>query len=168
MVVLGGDPLGNTTLLATMVFSTATAVFSYFAYRFSEERFRLDLFDRRFAIYEATLEFCSRVVQEGTLRAAAPEQREAVEQAIKAAERSFRGTGWHKAQALFGEDIALLFSKLNSSFAWLSTHGNGPGRMPQDEWGREYTKHTDFIWDTVNRLPELFKSYIYFGEYKRD
>jgi hypothetical protein len=167
-LVLWRDPLGNPSLLATMVFSTATAFFSYLAYRFSKERFRLDLFDRRFAVYEATLEFCSRVIQEGTLRAATPEQRGAVEEAIRAAEKSFRGTGWHKAQALFGEDIWDLFSKLNKSFAWLSTYGNGPGQMTQGEWGRLYMEHTGFIWDTVNRLPHLFKGYVYFGDYRRD
>jgi hypothetical protein len=152
-----------------MVFSTATALFSYFAYRFSKEKFRLDLFDRRFAVYEATLEFCSRVMAEGSLRATTPEQRERVEHAIRAAEGSFRGIGWHKTQALFGEDIRPLFSKLNKSYAWLSTFGDGPANsMPQEEWGRKYMEHTEFIWDTVNRLPELFKAYVYFGDYKRE
>lgn len=64
------DPLGNPPFLATTVFSTATAIFAYFAYRFSKEKFRLDLFDKRFAVYEATLEFCSRVASHGSLQIA--------------------------------------------------------------------------------------------------
>jgi hypothetical protein len=168
-LVLWRDPLGNPTLLATMAFSTATAIFSYFAYRFSKEKFRLDLFDRRFAVYEATLEFCSRATAHGSLRALTPEQREAAEQAIRAAEGSFRGIGWHKTKALFGEDIHKLFSKLNKSYAWLSAFGGGPGNsMAHEQWGREYTTHTEFIWDTVNRLPDLFRAYVYFGDYRRD
>ena len=163
------DPLGNPTLLATMVFSTATAVFSYFAYQFSRDRFRLDLFDRRFAIYEATLAYCSRIIAHGDLAAARPEDREAAEQAFRAAEGSFRGSGYHKARALFGEDINELFSKLNKSHAWLSAFGSGPGRsMTHEEWGTKYAEHSEFIWTTANKLPELFKHYMYFGDYKRE
>jgi hypothetical protein len=52
---------GRWEAVFTTLFSAITAWFSYLAYRFSEERFRLDLLDRRWVIYEGVLEFCSRV-----------------------------------------------------------------------------------------------------------
>jgi hypothetical protein len=146
-------------LLGTTIFSTLTAVFAYLAYGFSKEKFRLDLFDKRFAIYEETLKFCSQVMAEGSAK----------EKAIMAAEGSFRGIGYHKAQALFGEDIHELFSRLNKSYAWLSAFAQAPsGSMTPDVWARAHTEQLNFIWDTANKLPELFRSYMYFGDYKRD
>ena len=55
-------------LLPATFFSATTAAFSYLAYKFSKEKFRLDLFDKRWVVYENTLEFCSRVTQQGSLR----------------------------------------------------------------------------------------------------
>jgi hypothetical protein len=90
-VIFRDDPLGNLPFLATTVFSSVSLVFAYFAFQFSKEKFRLDLFDKRFAVYEAAREYCSRVLSHGPPRAATPEEREAVEHVIKAAEASFRG-----------------------------------------------------------------------------
>jgi hypothetical protein len=162
------NPIGDIPFLATTAFSTLTLVFAYLAYRFSKEKFRLDLFDKRFAIYEATLTFCSQVLTHGSLRAARPEQRAAVEAAIRAAEASFRGIGYHKARALFGEDIQELFHRLNKSFAWLTAYAGGPGNMAHEQWANKFSEETMFVLNTVHKLPDLFKSYMYFGDYKRD
>src|SRR5262249_38609200 len=105
---------GSVDNLPTTIFSTGTLVFAYFAYRFSREKFRLDLFEKRFAVYEATLAFCSRAMQ-GPLRAVRPDQRIAVQEALKSAEASFRGIGYHKARALFGKDIQNLLDRINNS-----------------------------------------------------
>lgn len=167
LVVFQDSPFKDKSLLATTVFSTGTLVFAFLAYQFSRERFRLDLFDKRFEIYEATLAFCSEVTAQGSLRAATPEQRPGVERAIRAAEGSFRGIGYHKARALFGEDIRDLFKRLNDSYSWLSVYGEGRGGLAQGQWADQHYTHTMFIWDTVSKLPDLFRGYMYFGDYRR-
>jgi len=154
-------------LLPATFFSAITALFSYWAYKFSKEKFRLDLFDKRWEVYENTLEFCSRVTQQGTLRMRKDNQEEILA-ALKAAENSFRGTGWHKTRALFGEEIHTLFEQLNESYAWLSAYSERPSNSKEsDEWPQKMYDNSMFIWNTVQRLPDVFKPYIYFGDYKR-
>lgn len=58
----------RTESIPSTLFSGTTAFFSFLAYRFSKEKFRLDLFDKRWALYESTMNFCSSVVQQGVLR----------------------------------------------------------------------------------------------------
>jgi hypothetical protein len=69
---------------------------------------------------------------------------------------------------LFGEDIRDLFAKLNKSYAWLSAYGDGPAGMTRQQWAQRNYDHMMFIGDTAGKLPELFRAYMYFGDYKRD
>lgn len=153
-------------LLPATFCTIITLHFSYYAYKFSKERFRLDLFDKRWEVYEKVLEFCSTVTSEGGL-VANERNKEDISNAIKAAHNSFRGVGWHKTQALFGNDIHQHFDKLNESYAWLVSHKNPPrDETKRDKWAEDDYSHTMFIWQTVNKMPELFKPYVHFGNYK--
>ena len=154
--------------IPTTAFSGATALFAYYAYRFSADRFRLDLLDRRWSIYENILEFCSRVIQQGRLRFDDASREETLK-AIRAAEQSFRGTGWHKSKALFGPDVIVLLEKLNESFSWLSAHDEAPdGTAERKEWAEQWGQHAAFISKTVGTLPETFRPYVYFGDYRKN
>jgi hypothetical protein len=44
---------------------------------------------------------------------------------------------------------------MNRSHAWLSTFGQyyPGGGMTQEQWGKKYVEHADFIWDTAKRHP---------------
>ncbi len=154
-------------ILPATFFSVSTALFSHLAYKFAKEKFRLDLFDKRWAVYEHALEFCSRVTQQGTL-IRRKDNEEAILAALKAAENSFRGTGWHKTRALFGNDIYQLFDQINKSYAWLSSFGDQPPQHRAADWPEKMEKNLMFIWETVGKLPEIFKPYVYFGNYKQD
>ena len=144
-----------------------TAVFAFLAYRFTKEKFRLELFEKRWTIYEKVLEFCSRVVQVGGIRNT-PNDSDAFRATLTAAEGSFRSIGFHKSKALFGEDISELFEKLNDSYSWLTAFSERPVDPDQSaNWPRQMHDHTMFIWNTVNLLPEKFRPYIYFGDYRR-
>lgn len=152
--------------IPTTVFSTLTAVFSFWAYEFSKERFRLDLFEKRWPIYEAILKFCSHVIQQGRLKLDANSQ-EGTLAAIQAAEESFRGIGWHKSKALFGRDVIQLLEKLNKSYAYLSSFHSAPeDPSERTKWADESNRQLLFIWETVNELPEKFRPYVYFGDYR--
>lgn len=139
--------------------------FSYNAYIYTKEKFRLDLLDKRWEIYENTLEFCSLVTQYGSLTPTGQND-EKINQAIQAAHESFRGIGYHKTRALFGKDIYQLFEKLNESYAFLRSNIKAPSDPNKhDAWAEKTHQHDIFIWETVNSLPEVFKPYIYFGDY---
>jgi len=167
LIFLNGS-FDNIPFMATTVFSTGTVIFAYFAYEFSREKFRLDLFDRRWTVYEATLTFCSQVVTSGSFRTANPEEREAVKAAIRAAHESFRSIGFHKTRALFGKDIQELFGKLDKSYSWMRGFSGGPGQsMSHEQWANRLSEEEMFIWETVNKLPDVFKPYMYFGDYRR-
>ena len=155
-------------LVATTLFSLLTSIFAFLAYRYTKERFRLDLFEKRYPLYQAVVTYCSAVTAVGSLTSQNPEDRDTIKQAIEAAQNSFQGIGFHKARALFGEDIHELFDKLHKTDVWLQVYGRGPGQMPHSEWAQKMADESTFIWETINRLPQTFRTYMYFGDYKRD
>ena len=115
-------------LLPIVLFGAIAAHFSNQAYKFTHEKFRLDLFDKRWDIYERTLEFCSSVFSHGGIPKYGKneKQNEDIEKALIAAHESFRGIGLHRAKSLFGEDIQALFTDLNNSYAWLTSYQDRP------------------------------------------
>ncbi len=83
-----------------------------------------------------------------------------------ATQESFRGIGYHKARALFGEDIAAIFKELNDSYVYISVYG----RLRPDAAGYEpdkYWYHVNLTVEIADRLPSLFKPYVYFGDHKQ-
>jgi hypothetical protein len=148
--------------IPTLWIALLAMLFSYSAYLFSKDRFRLDLLDRRFELYEKTLEFCSIVFSHGSLKPT-DQNNEQIERAIKAAHESFRGIGCHKARALFGDDIYELFQSLNKSFSHIMTYQHIENRDQMAYWG-----HVTHIADMTSKLPDHFKPYVYFGDYKAD
>jgi hypothetical protein len=86
---------------------------------------------------------------------------EDIQKAIIAAHDSFRGIGYHKTRALFGKDIYDLFEELNKSYSFLVSG------LSNSDIG-ENLKHVSFVVETGTKLPEYFKDYIYFGNYKKD
>ena len=154
-------------LFPATLFSATTLAFSYLAYKFSKEKFCLDLFEKRWVVYKSTLEFCSKVTQQGPL-SRTDSNKEEFNATMKAANQSFRGLGWHKTRALFGDEIYVLFDKLNESYAWLLAFSEPPANpATRSEWPQKMQDHTLFIWETVNKLPGVFKPYMYFGDYRR-
>jgi hypothetical protein len=148
------------------VFAGFTLFFSYHAYRFSKEKFRLDLFDRRFEIYKEIIEFCSIVSVQATL-SANDNNREEIKKAHQAAHASFRGMGYHKTHALFGEDIHELCKKLNNSYSHVVSLTESPSDpQMRAQWAQDRMQHIGFISDMTKQLPILFRPYIYFGNYK--
>jgi hypothetical protein len=129
---------------------------------FTKERFRLDLLEERFEIYKRTLEFCSIVQSHASLRAN-DRNKEQVEAALRAAHDSFRGFGFHRARALFGSDINDLFGKLNESYSYLVALGDetSPHYKATTFW-----EHVQFIAEQCTKLPDHFKPYVYFGDYR--
>jgi len=149
----------------TLIISCLALGFSFHAYKFSKEKFRLDLLDRRWEIYLEVLKFCSGVMTHGGLPRHDKndeERNESVVNALKAANASFRGMGYHKARSLFGPEIHEEFEKLNEAYAWLVSQPKGEG------WSEKEDAHLLYVCTIIEKLPDLFRPYVYFGEYKNE
>lgn len=152
--------------LIPQLWTSIIAVFlSYWACAYSAEKLRLDLLDRRFEIYSKTLDYCSVVMSYASLERT-KDNAEQIEKAMAAAHESFRGIGYHKTQALFGPDIVELFSRLNNSFAYISTYGKHESRG-KDFDAQKYWHHVNETVEIANRLPGYFKKYMYFGDHQQ-
>jgi len=96
------------------------------------------------------------------------ENKEDVIKILIAAEGSFRGIGLHKSRTLFGEEIQELLKQLNDSYSWLVAFHEAPSDSSErKKWAENWHKHITFLLDTTRQLPEVFKPYIYFGDYKK-
>jgi len=164
-------------LRAFPTFSIAFAAlyFSYLAYKYSREKFRLDLFEQRYEIYTHIVTFCSSVTSNGVLYFKEGEDKRISESKVKgwkSAEESFRGLGYHKQKMLFGEDIQEVMESLNSCFAQLTTEGykyEDSHDFPDEykDWQKEKYRQMRVASNTLSKLPDYFKPYLYFGDYKQ-
>ncbi len=147
---------------ATIISSIALG-FSFYAYIFSRERFRLDLLNKRWEIYEQVLKFCSVVVTHGGLPKHSDNEsiNKSVITGLEAAHESFRGIGIHKAKSLFGPEIHKKLEELNAHYAWFVASPKGEG------WAQKEHDHLLSILNTIEELPKIFRPYVYFGDYKQ-
>jgi hypothetical protein len=156
--------------LPTFWISCIALSLSYYAHTSAKEKLRLDLLEKRFEIYEKVLEFCGLVTKHGTLTAR-PDNREEIEQALNAAYQSFLGIGLHKTRSLFGEDIYSFFSDLREKYIYLITHPYPTIPLPdqqQAEWAQKNMESINFILLSAEKMPDLFKPYVYFGNYRKN
>lgn len=154
----------------TFIVACVAMWFSFFAYKFSKERFRLELFDRRWEIYLDTLKFCSMVIQFGVIprHSNDKDKNQEVIEGLIAAEGAFRGIGYHKSKSLLGEDINEYFERLNKAYSWLWVHNDiNYNRYSPEDFERE-SEYLEQIFEVAQNLPDLFKPYVYFGDYKND
>jgi hypothetical protein len=152
----------NSSQIPAILISSVALGFSYYAYRFSKEKFRLDLLDRRWEIYEQALTFCSVVVTHAGLPKHGKDERinKSIVLGLEAAHDSFRGIGLHKTTSLFGSEVHEKFNQLNKMYAWLVAQPRNEG------WVEEEYQNLSYILKTIEELPTLFKPYVYFGDYK--
>jgi hypothetical protein len=154
-------------LAYTIIFGSLTAFFSYGAFNFSMEKFRFDLLDKRWEIYQSALTFCSVINQFGTLIPTIDNHKE-IELAKEAAGNSFRGIGYHKYRALFGEDVINIFEELNDHYAFFSTRSKDEfnDKESRSLFVTDVSKRLQRIREIINLLPIIFSPYVYFGQYK--
>lgn len=145
-------------LIVTIIFGSITASFSFFAYILTKERFRLELLEKRWDIYENTLKFCGAVLKHGGIPKHSDDEnlKKEIVDLLMHAESSFRGIGFHKSKSLFDPEINEHFDKINEAYAWFVK------RNQSGNWHEKEYENLILIHNTVNKLPELFKPYVYF------
>lgn len=156
--------IGKPEFVPQLWISIVAVLLSYWACTFTADKLRLDLLDRRFEIYSKTLDYCHTVIAYASLEPR-EENRERINNAIDAAHESFRGIGIHKTRALFGSDIVEHFEQLNRGFAYITVFGRN--RLGHENFDAEtYWGHVKQTFEAAEKLPDLFKPYIYFGDHK--
>jgi hypothetical protein len=137
----------------------ATSMFALFAYKYTKEKLRLDLFDRRFEALRAIHEFISLALEISVPK----EPSDFVKLAEKAAQ-ACRGINLHKLYLLFGSDMKYIFDDLNAAYSCLASFPKeNVGSKRWDKWA----SHMDNLEQINKNLYVDFSAYVDFGEYKK-
>lgn len=141
---------------------------SYLAYYNSREKFRLDLFEKRYESYQNCLSVCSAILQHGDIPDAIKfvEERKKFESSVN---KSFRGEGYSLSYFLFGPEIKKLYEELNLMYSHLSTYSNNTlSELSHEERIKQNLQkheHVSKTWEIVKNLPHTFSKYFDMSEY---
>lgn len=173
LVILGWG-LGGSTGLASVLFTGMAACFSYEGYRYNKEKFRLELFEKRWEVYESTIKFHEFVIKNrGLVTNLKESDNEEMRQAEKLAHECFFGIGGHRSKFLFGNDVRGNFNELENFFrdkAFEPSYGPyaTDSYFGSEEGMTKLVSHQKFIEENLEKLFTLFSPYLYFGDYKYD
>lgn len=171
LLLVGGAALfyalNKTEYFPTFCISMITLSFSYYAYLFSKEKFRLDLLDKRWEAYEQIVDFCKKVSAYGGFPKETQNkfQEQEVYEAFISAIYLFNGMGAHKVKSLFGEDVQKEFQKLRDHYVYFVTRREADQK---NAWlDKEGVTRLEDVLTISQNLPSTLKSYMYFGDYKK-
>jgi len=161
LILIGTSKL---ELLPSVILGCITTIFAFCAYKYTKEKFRLELFEKRWEVYRNIAKFCSNAAIYGDLSPKPDnEDKEKVrKEAYDAMGKSFKGEGYHLRSLLFSNDMEDTFEELNQAYAFLSSHYL-PSNQPFE--GRDHLLKLSKIYED---LPNLFKPYLYFGDYRKN
>lgn len=148
------------TAAAAVLFGSATSFFAFLAYRYTREKFRLDLYERRYAFYIELWKACCQLEHVG-LR---PDHHD-VEAKVKWSEAfatiypAIAHESHHKAALLFGPDVQTFVHEVFNDAVQLELNGSYEMDAIKDLKLR--------IQRRTHLLPETFAPYLYFGDLRR-
>lgn len=139
-----------------ILFTGITACFSYEAYRYNKEKFRLELFEKRWEVYSSMFSLLSKMPRHNKDVASGESVSDVrIKEIVEAAHGSFRGKGWQKSKFLFGSEVESVLKEIDAIYIQSSIGGLSK------EQERE-------IYVLLIGLPEKFSPYLYFGDYKNE
>lgn len=161
------------TALAALVFGGMTATFAFLAYRYTREKFRLDLFDRRWEYFIELWEasqialtippiprlYGSRSVAALVDRAPADGSDESAEwrELYRRVRKCVSREGRLRAKALFGHEV---LKHLDAAAAVLAD----AERLTEAD--DEVVRRREFI-EMTGKMFAAFEPYLYFGDHRR-
>lgn len=129
--------------IPTFTFTAITAGFAYQAYKYTKEKFRLDLYEKRMVLYEALhLELSTY----GHTSLGDPQ--------------STSGVRYHKFKLLYGDEIAELIKSADKDLVDIK---NYHGDIEEQQRVRAASNRTE---ERARDLSKIFAPYLYFGDYK--
>jgi hypothetical protein len=171
IIALIGWFLSESSERVAILFTGITACFSYEGYRYNKEKFRLELFEKRWEVYEKVLIFQEIFLKNSGLAPNLSNSNKVeIDKAHDAARYSFADIGWHRSRCLFGEDVVPLFDKLEQIYAfrkgevWDEHAAMTLCGTPESK--AAYNKDIEDVYDSVRKIYKTFTPYLYFGDYK--
>jgi hypothetical protein len=139
--------------LTTLVVGLFAAYLAYHQYRLSRERFKLDLFEKRFKVFSGARVFLTHIMREGKLKDLDPlwEYRAAI----------------GEATFLFDEDITTYLEEIYKRAVDLHVAGHSMEPLPVgDERTRLATEMSESLQWLSQQLPELTKRFSPYMKFK--
>ena len=156
---------GTSTLVSSVSLPLITAIFAFLAYKYNKEKFRLELFDKRWEVYENISILCLTIQKykrirpmHGSTKTTYNDLRKAYDSIKKLSNEE----GYHLRSLLFSNDIEDAFTKIDMAYKFLWNHYEN-----NTDEGGEWDHYKNIV-DIEKNLPELFKPYLYFGDYRND
>jgi hypothetical protein len=137
--------------IATLFLSVAVGVIAWQQWRVADNKLRLELFDRRYKVYDATRKFLALILREATF--------------TDSQLFEFYG-GTSDAQFLFGADVVDYLEQIRNRAVDMRTHQELFQRLPV---GAERSRHVQanrdhLVWltDQVTAITKIFAPYLGF------
>ena len=138
--------------IATLFLSIAVVAVAWQQWRVAEDKLRLDLFDRRYKVYDATRKFLAVILREATF--------------TDSQLFEFYG-GTSDAEFLFGVDVVEYLAQIRNRAVDMRTHQDLYEHLPVgDERSRHVNaKHGDLSWlnDQITAMTKIFTPYLGFA-----
>lgn len=142
--------------LLTLIIAIAVALIGAQNHRLARDRFRLDLFDKRFAVYKGVQRLLTHVLREGSMDDLSPlwDFRRDTQDAI----------------FLFGADIEKYIDSIDSRALEMHTTGKRYAALPTGEERsrlvEEETRLSKGLMDELPKLRQVFAPYLKFEKWK--
>lgn len=153
--------IGKTENIPSFISGIGTLAVAAWGLYYTREKVRLDLFEKRWEIYENTVKFCSHVQTHAAIRQETKMSPEEAKEFREILQGSFRGLGYHKYRHLFGKDVSSIMDSLNDCYSILVAYRN-KGYVTEEEDEAVRT-----VYRIAEKLPDLFAPYLYFGDVMR-
>ncbi len=138
--------------IGTLFLSVAVAAIAWQQWRVADNRLRLDLFDRRYKIYDAARKFLAVIIRE-----AAFTNSELIEFNI----------GTSDAEFLFRADVVDYLSQIRKHAVHMQTAQRifEPLPVGKERSRHVQAQHDDLVWltDQITELPKMFAPYLGFA-----
>jgi hypothetical protein len=142
-------------VFATFFLSVAVVLIAWLQWRVARNKLRLDLFDRRYKVYEATRKFLGLILRNGAFT-----DLELTEFELATSDAKF----------LFGDDVVQWLEEIRKRALHLRTTQKLLSR-PRDDHEvakRAQAEHDDLLWltDEIATMKSVFTRYLGFGHVK--
>ena len=138
--------------IITIVIGVFVAYTAYNQYRLSKEKFKLDMFDKRYGVYKNTQVFLTKILRDAKI-----EMEDIFE---------FRA-GTQNSVFLFKEDIPNYLKSIDKkALELLEIHESLDGDLKAKERSEMCRKQTDLLHWLTNQLPELKNKFVTYLKFK--
>lgn len=151
-------------LIVTIIFGAVAAWFSWLAYCHSKEKFRLELLDKRWPIYEQLTNVHNKLKIAGLYHDAQPSDRTDIAALLRAAYNELERINLCQLEALFGEDVRYTLDNILNRMEKICVY---TGEKDVDTCISDQKDEIKSLLEQLESLPSVFKLYMDFSSYKK-